>query len=76
MRDHLGADVAGGARTIVDDELLPEPLRRRLRNEARDDVWRQTRRITGDNMYRPCRIIERRRTAGRERQCGGACGQL
>ena len=30
VRDDFGADIAGGARPIVDDELLTEPLRHRL----------------------------------------------
>ena len=74
--DDFGADIAGRARAVVDDELLAEPLRQRLADEARDDVGRQARRIADDDVHRPRRIIERRRAAWRQRQRGGARGQL
>src|SRR5215471_10501309 len=38
LYDRLGADIARGASTILDDELLAEPLRQPLRHQARDDV--------------------------------------
>jgi hypothetical protein len=34
----LGADIAGGARPVVDDQLLIEPLRQRLRRKTPDHV--------------------------------------
>ena len=74
--DDFGADIAGGARPIVDDELLTEAFRHRLRHQARDNVGRQTGRKTDDDVHRPGRIIERRRAARRQRQRGGARGQL
>ena len=36
--DRLGGDIAAGARPVVDDELLTEPLRQPLTHQARDDV--------------------------------------
>src|SRR5216683_8154285 len=36
--DAFGADIAAGARSVLNDELLPEPLRQRLTHEPRDDV--------------------------------------
>ena len=38
--DRLGADIAAGARPVLDDELLAEPLRQPLTDQARDDVGR------------------------------------
>ena len=60
MRDDRGADVAGTARAIVDDELLFEPLRQCLRDHARDDIGRDSGGIGHDDAHRPRRIVERR----------------
>ena len=38
LYDRLGTDVAAGARPVVDDEWLTEPLRQPLADQARDDV--------------------------------------
>ena len=38
--DRLGADIAAGARPVLDNELLAEPLRQPLTHQARDDVGR------------------------------------
>ncbi len=38
--DRLGPDIAAGARPVLDDEWLAEPLRQPLTDEARDDVGR------------------------------------
>ena len=38
--DRLGADIAAGARPVLDDEWLAEPLRQPLTHQARDDVGR------------------------------------
>ena len=43
--DDLGADIAGAAGPIVDDELLTEMLRQRRRREA---AWRHRARCRGD----------------------------
>ena len=42
--DRLGGDIAAGARPVLDDELLAEPLRQPLTHQARDDVGRAARR--------------------------------
>ena len=42
--DRLGADIAAGARPVLDDEWLAEPLRQPLTDQARDDVGRAARR--------------------------------
>ena len=42
--DRLGADIAAGARPVLDDELLAKPLRQPLTHQARDDVGRAARR--------------------------------
>src|SRR5262249_32970597 len=36
--DAFGADIAAGARSVLDDEWLGEPLRQRLTHEPRDGV--------------------------------------
>src|SRR3984893_14182320 len=36
--DAFGTDIAAGARSVLNDEWLPEPLRQRLAYEARDGV--------------------------------------
>ena len=38
--DRLGGDIAAGARPVLDDELLAEPLRQPLTHQAREDVGR------------------------------------
>ena len=43
--DRLGGDIAAGARPVLDDELLAEPLRQPLTHQARDDV--ESRRPAG-----------------------------
>jgi hypothetical protein len=57
--DNRGADIAGAARPVVDDELLLEPLRQRLSNHARDNVGRNSGGIGDDDAHRPRRIVER-----------------
>src|SRR5262249_41310943 len=38
--DALGADFAAAARWVLDNKLLPEPLRQPLTHQTRDDVGR------------------------------------
>ena len=40
FRDHLGADIAAGSGPVLDKELLAEPLRQILADQARRDVGR------------------------------------
>jgi hypothetical protein len=65
--DRFGANVAAGARAILDDELLTEPFRQMLTDQARDDVgWAtsgESRRqcapaVTG--KFAPSRCAKRR----------------
>ena len=58
--DGIGGDIAAGARAVVDDDILPEPLRQRLLQDARDDIGRQTGCETDDQVQRPGGIIERK----------------
>ena len=53
MGGEFGADIAGGARPIVDDELLAEPLRQIVGDEAGDNVGRGASRIAGHDVHRP-----------------------
>ena len=48
--DRLGADIAAGARPVLDDEWLAEPLRQPLADQARDDVGRRRRRQSRRSM--------------------------
>ena len=38
LHDCLGGDIAAGARTVLDNEWLAEPLRQPLADQARNDV--------------------------------------
>jgi hypothetical protein len=59
FRDQLGTDVATGARSVVDDERLPERFRQLLRDRARQDVGRAARRERDDDPHRLRRIRRR-----------------
>jgi hypothetical protein len=52
----LGGDIAGGARSILDDEWLTEPFRQPLTDQARDDVDRAARGKSENHAHRPDRI--------------------
>ncbi len=54
--DRLGGDIAAGARPVFDDELLAEPLRQPLADQARDDVGRAAGGKADDDAHRPRRI--------------------
>ena len=58
VHDDLGADIVAGARPVVDDELLAEPLRQILPHQAGQDVDRAAGRIARDHVHRPRRIVE------------------
>ena len=57
LHDRLGGDVGIGAGTVVDDELLAEPLRQPLRDQPRGGIGRSAGRIADENAHRPVRII-------------------
>jgi len=71
VHDRLGADVVAGAGLVLDDELLAEPLRQPMPDQARQNVGRAAGRIGDDPAYRPRRIIEGRGAA----QTGKRCSQ-
>src|SRR5262245_44384664 len=52
----LGADIAAATRPIVDNELLAEPLRQPLSDQAREDVGRAGRGEWHDQTHRSRRI--------------------
>ena len=54
--DHLGADIGAGARLVLDIELLTEPLRQPLGDQARGDVDSAAGGCADDNPHRPRRI--------------------
>jgi len=56
LRNRFGADVAAGARTIVDDELLTHVFRQPLRKDAADDVGSTPRRERDDHPKRLGRV--------------------
>ena len=74
--DRLGADIAAGARPVLDDELLAEPLRQPLADQARDDVVRAAGGKADDDAHRPRRIGLRPCDARDGRQRGGARCQM
>jgi hypothetical protein len=58
--DGLGADVAAGARPVLDDEGLAQPVGKPLTDQARGDVDPAAGGKPGDDAHRPRRIILRR----------------
>jgi hypothetical protein len=74
--DELGADIAGGARPVLDDERLFEPFRQPLRHQPRDDVGRAAGDDGDDQTHRPRRIGLRPRDPRDDRQRGSARGQM
>ena len=74
--DRLGRDIAGGAWSVLDDELLAEPLRQPLSHQAREDVGASSRRKSDDDTHRPRRIGLRHRNPRHHRQRGSARGQM
>src|SRR2546428_14104145 len=50
--DNLGGDIAAGARAVLDDELLTEPLGQRLSHNARDDIDRLSGGKTDHHAHR------------------------
>ena len=65
-RDHLGSDIGGGARPVLDDECLAEPLLQPFRHQASEDVDRLPGGKADDDAHRP-RWIGLRARDGRRR---------
>jgi hypothetical protein len=55
-RSELGAQRAAGAAAVIDDHLLPQPLRKALTHQARNDVGRAARWKRDDQADRLRRI--------------------
>jgi hypothetical protein len=74
--DNLGSNIAPSSRPVVDDKLLPELLRQRLSNQARDNVGCGPGREADNEAHRPRRVIERTCDARHGRERGSACCQM
>src|SRR5262249_17867391 len=72
----LSANIASGARSVLDDEWLPEPLRQPLTHQACDDVARPAGWKTDNDAHRPRRIGLRESKGRGGRQRGSAGGQM
>src|ERR1700726_149647 len=56
LYDGLGGDIAAGTGPVLDDELLGEPVRQPLPNQAHRDVGLAAGGEPYENSYRPRRI--------------------
>src|SRR5262249_33712566 len=74
--DRLSGDIAAGARTVLDDERLTEPLREPLTYQARRDVRTASGREANNDAHRPHRIALRPCDAPDGRQRGSTQGQM
>ena len=74
--DRLGGDISGGARAVLSDEWLAEPLRQPLPDQACKDVIRAARSKADNDAHWPRRIGLRPGEARHRRQRGSACGQM
>src|SRR5713226_129364 len=72
VHDHLGADIAASSWSVLDDELLAEPLRQPLSYQACHDVSGTTGGKSDDQAYWPRRIGLRPSEARHGRQRGSA----
>jgi hypothetical protein len=74
--DAFGADIAAGARSVLNDERLPESLQQRLAHKPRDGVGCLAGRKRDDDAHRPRRIglCPSEARGGRER--GSARSQM
>ena len=62
LSDEVGADVAAGARTVLDDERLPPGLRELLGDQTHDDVVRPAGGERHDDPHGPGGVVLRMRT--------------
>src|SRR5262245_56518075 len=74
--DHLGANIAARTRSIVDYELLAEPLRELLSDQTSHGVGRTARRVADDDTHGPRRVGLRPSDARHSRERGSARGQV
>ena len=76
FHDDLGADIAAGARSVLDDELLAEPLRQPLTDRRAMMSGAPPAGKPTIDAHRSRRIGLRPRDARHGRQRGSACGQM
>src|SRR5262249_4786371 len=76
VHDRLGRDSARGARPVLDDDLLTEPLRQPLTHQAGGDVRPTTGRKADDPVHWTCRIALSPSDPRHRRQRGSASGQM
>src|SRR5262245_5005134 len=74
--DDLGADIAGSAWAVLNDERLAKSLRNPLSQQTGEDVGRTASWERDDDAHRPRRIGLRQGEAWHGRQRGGARGQM
>lgn len=60
IHDAFGGDIATGARPVVNDNLLTEPLGEPLRHHPRSNVGRTASGKSNDQAHRPRRVGLRR----------------
>src|SRR5262249_24550824 len=72
----FGSNIAGGARTDLDDELLAELFREELSEQAHDDVGGAACRLADDDLHRSRRIGLCACNMRSERQRGSAGSQM
>ena len=72
----FAADIAAGAGPVLDHDLLAEPLRQPLADQARGDVDRAAGRKWCDQLHRPRRIRLRSCDLRQYRQSSGTSGQV
>ena len=75
VHDRLGGQVAARSRPVLDEELLAEPLRQRLRQQACRDVDPAAGREADDEADRPCRVGLRSCDPRHRREDGGGACQ-
>jgi len=68
--------ISACARPVIDDELLAEPLRQPLADQAGRDVGHAARRKANNDAHGPRRIGLRPRDPRHRRQRGSARGQM
>ena len=73
--DRLGGDIAG-ARPVVDDEWLTEPIGKPLPGQPRKDVGRAARGNADHDTHRPRRIGPRPSEARQRWKCGSTRCQM
>src|SRR5262245_40485719 len=76
IHDAFGGDIATGARPIVDDNLLTEPLGEPLRHHPRRNVGRTASRKPNNQAHRSRRVGLRRCDARESRERRGTCCQM